>query len=77
MFYTHTAGSRSSRRTPGVLSGTMSEEREAAAADVAAVLQGGTPRRYGEPPMDPAGFTTCLAPSPLYDRLCKLKRPLP
>lgn len=72
-----TAGSRSSRRTAGVLSGTMSEEREAMASDLASVLQGAVPRRYAEPPTDVGGFTTCLAPSALYDRLCKLKRPLP
>ncbi|GLC66151.1 hypothetical protein PLESTF_000390500 [Pleodorina starrii] len=70
--------SRSGRRgTQGLLSGTVSEERELCCADLQAVLGGALPRRYGERPRSTGGFTTCLAPSAFHDRLLKLRRPLP
>ncbi len=61
----------------GLLSGTASEERERLAADMAALLAGAVPRRYGEQPAAVGGFTTRLAPSPFHDRLLRLRRPLP
>ncbi|KAG2495208.1 hypothetical protein HYH03_006814 [Edaphochlamys debaryana] len=72
------ATGRGSRRgAAGLLSGTVSEEREWCCADLQAVLGGNLPRRYGEKPRQLGGFKTCLAPSPFHDRLLKLRRPLP
>ncbi|GFR52132.1 hypothetical protein Agub_g14647 [Astrephomene gubernaculifera] len=70
-------GRGSRRGTSGLLSGTVSEERELLCADLQAVLGGTLPRRYGERPRNPGGFSSCLAPSPFHDRLLKLRRPLP
>lgn len=76
-----TGGSRAGRRGPGagsgLMSGTVSEERELCCGDLQALLGGAVPRRYGEAPRALGGFTTCLAPSAFHDRLLKLKRPLP
>lgn len=67
---------RLTRRGAGLLAGTMAEERELMCGDLQAVLRGGVPRRYGEMPTELGSFE-CIAPSPLVDRLSKLKKPLP
>ncbi|MEW5301029.1 MAG: hypothetical protein WDW36_003912 [Sanguina aurantia] len=73
---TRTCGrGRLGRRNGGVMSGTVTAEREVMCGDMLAVLQGGMPRRYGQMPSSTGGFER-IAPSPMYDKLLKLKRPL-
>jgi hypothetical protein len=60
------------RRTGGGVAGAAAGGRAAAAADVAAVLAGGLPRPYGQAPAECGGFQ-CIAPSPFYRRLQRLK----
>ena len=58
------------------MAGTVSEERELMSADLQTILRGAAPRKYGEAPRCSGSFD-CIAPSPLHDKLVKLRRPLP
>jgi hypothetical protein len=72
------AGSGSRRRmasgrvAASALAGTVVARKAQAAADIADILPNGLPRQYGEAPADCGGFQ-CIAPSPFYRRLLKLK----
>jgi tubulin polyglutamylase TTLL5 len=59
-------------RAGGALAGTAGVSRAQTAAEVAEVLGGSVPRQYGEPPRECGGFQ-CIAPSPFYRRLARLK----
>ncbi|KAL6749797.1 tubulin-tyrosine ligase family-domain-containing protein [Haematococcus lacustris] len=79
---TSTRGSRNGRRpTAGsaLQAGTASEERHVTWSDLQQVLHGQVPRKYGEAlhqvGPEPNWFT-CIAPSPLLDKLTKLRKPI-
>ncbi|KAJ9508034.1 hypothetical protein QJQ45_021364 [Haematococcus lacustris] len=79
---TSTRGSRNGRRpTTGsaLQAGTASEERHVTWSDLQQVLHGQVPRKYGEAlhqvGPEPNWFT-CIAPSPLLDKLTKLRKPI-
>jgi hypothetical protein len=61
----------------GLLAGTAADEREMMCSDLLDILNGRIPRAYGS-----ARSGICqenfeqLAPSPLYEKLVKLKKPL-
>lgn len=66
----------------GLMTGTVMEEREIMCSDLHQVLKGRTPRAYGVQTdlvgngQELGAAYLRLAPSPFYDKLSKLKRPL-
>lgn len=67
-----------------LMAGTAGEERALMCADLQQVLRGRVMRKYGEVPeavekvkgTQDENWFECLAPSPLLDKLNKLKKPL-
>ncbi|GAX74993.1 hypothetical protein CEUSTIGMA_g2439.t1 [Chlamydomonas eustigma] len=68
---------RRMRKGAGLLAGTAADEREMMCSDLLDILNGGTPKAYGSVRSGDAqeGYEQ-LAPSPLHDKLLKLKKPL-